>query len=119
MKFSKKTLGNLVLSSLVAASVMTMPVEASAAGLDVMVNGASSMITSVARLMNLGASLVGGWFVFKGVMAWKKSSDEGHGQQVEFKSVVVPIIAGAVLVAFTAFVSMTSATFGFAGNPII
>lgn len=85
-----------------------------AAGLESMVSGSNTLILSLARLLNTIAALVGGWFVFSGVMAWKKSSNEHGGAGIEFKSVVIPIVAGVILVCFTTFIMLTSHTFGFA-----
>lgn len=111
MKKSKMSTGLLIALAIASVAVST---SANAAGLDAMILGASNLISSLARMLNIAAALVGGYFVISGVMAWKKSANEHGGQQVEFKSVVVPIIAGACLVAFTGFVAMTSTTFGFA-----
>ena len=90
-----------------------LSLDASAAGLLDMISGTSTLINSLAKLLNIAAALTGAWFVISGVMTWKKSSNE-HGGQIEFKSVVIPIVAGTILVAFTGFIAMTSTTFGFA-----
>lgn len=94
--------------------VLLVPFGAQAAGLDQMTTGASNFILSLAKLLTSMAALVGGWFVVSGVLAWKKSSNEHGGGQIEFKSVVIPIVAGVILVCFTGFILLTSTTFGFA-----
>jgi len=101
---------------LLTITLVAMIPDVAMAGLEQMTTGATSLIMSLAKLLNVGAALVGGWFVVSGVMNWKKSSNEHGGGQIEFKSVVIPIITGIILVAFTGFVAMTSSTFGFASN---
>lgn len=84
-----------------------------AGGLTGMVTGGTTLIKSLMKLLTSLAALVGGWFVISGIIAWKKSSND-HSGQIDFKSVVVPIIAGIILVSFTGFILLTSETFGFA-----
>lgn len=88
--------------------------SAHAAGLDQMINGGNTLVLAFARLLTSIAALCGGWLVFSGVMTWKKSSNEHGGGQIEFKSVVIPIVAGVILVCFTGFILLTSTSFGFA-----
>jgi hypothetical protein len=101
---------------LIACMTVALASNASAADLTAVTTGATNFINSLARLLNIGAALLGGWFVVSGVMNWKKSTNEQGGGQIEMKSIVVPIITGAILVAFTGFIAMTSSTFGFAGT---
>lgn len=100
-------------AALVAIIAMTAPSIAAAADLTQMISGGNTLVLALAKFLTSIAALIGGWFVVSGVMAWKKSSNEHGGQQVEFKSVVVPIITGVILVSFTGFLLLTSSTFGF------
>lgn len=85
-----------------------------AAGLTNVTNSGGDLLSSVVRLLNIAIMLIGSWWVLEGILRWKKSamSDDQH---VSFKSIMVPVIAGMVLVCFTGFVALTSETFGLKG----
>lgn len=74
-----------------------------------------TFIKNIGTTLNIMAGIVGAYLVFNGIMTWRKSSSD-HGQQVEFKSIAIPIIAGSALLAFSTFVGITSSTFGFNSN---
>ncbi|OIR06017.1 hypothetical protein GALL_118140 [mine drainage metagenome] len=92
------------------AMVFSMPAHA---GLDTAINGASSFVVSLMKLLNLCLGFLGAWFAGSGIMNWKKSSSEQGGHQMGFKEIVVPVIAGIILLGFSSFIAMTSSTFGF------
>ena len=103
--------------ALVAA--MSLVLTSSAfAGLDQVINGASNTLIQGMKLLNVLAGFIGAYFVFHGVMNWKKSSSEHGGNQMGFKEIVVPILAGVVLLGFSSFIMMTSSTFGFASSTV-
>jgi hypothetical protein len=81
------------------------------ADLNTVAGDLNSFIGTIGTTLNVLAGLAGAYLVFNGIMTWKKSSSD-HGQQVEFKSIAIPIIAGSCLVAFSSFVGFTSTTFG-------
>ena len=74
-----------------------------------------TFIKNIGTTLNIMAGIVGAYMIFHGIMTWKKSSSD-HGQQVEFKSIAIPIVAGSALLAFSTFVGVTSSTFGFNSN---
>lgn len=74
-----------------------------------------TFIKNIGTTLNIGAGIVGAYLIFNGIMTWKKSSSD-HGQQVEFKSIAIPLVAGSALLAFSTFVGLTSSTFGFNSN---
>ncbi len=85
------------------------------ADLNSTLNMGNTFIGTIGTTLNAIAGLAGAYLVFNGIMLWKKSSSD-HGQQIEFKSVAVPIVAGSCLVGFTTFVMLTSQTFGFSST---
>ena len=85
------------------------------ADLNSTLNMGNTFISTIGTTLNAIACLAGAYLVFNGIMLWKKSSSD-HGQQVEFKSIAVPIVAGSCLVGFTTFVMLTSQTFGFSST---
>lgn len=85
------------------------------ADLNSALNMGNTFISTIGTTLNAIACLAGAYLVFNGIMLWKKSSSD-HGQQVEFKSIAVPIVAGSCLVGFTTFVMLTSQTFGFSST---
>lgn len=85
------------------------------ADLNSALNMGNTFIGTIGTTLNAIACLAGAYLVFNGIMLWKKSSSD-HGQQVEFKSIAVPIVAGSCLVGFTTFVMLTSQTFGFSST---
>ena len=86
------------------------------ADLNGILTSSNTLMTNAAQTINILAMLTGAYFIYKGVMAWRKSADEHGGHSIEFKSVAIPILSGALLVAFTAFVAATSSTFGFSST---
>lgn len=85
------------------------------ADLNSALNMGNTFIGTIGTTLNAIAGLAGAYLVFNGIMMWKKSSSD-HGQQVEFKSIAIPIVAGSCLVGFTTFVMLTSQTFGFSST---
>ncbi len=85
------------------------------ADLNSALNMGNTFIGTIGTTLNAIACLAGAYLVFNGIMLWKKSSSD-HGQQVEFKSIAIPIVAGSCLVGFTTFVMLTSQTFGFSST---
>jgi hypothetical protein len=108
------TLPQIILAMAVAAA-FSSPAYA---GLDQMINGATQTLTQGMKLLNIVAGFVGAYFVFTGVMNWKKSSSEQGGHQMGFKEIVVPIIAGVCLLGFSAFIMLTSSTFGLTSSTV-
>lgn len=105
---------NALVATMVLAAVFAS--NSAYADLNLTLGSANTFIATIGRTLNILAGLTGAYFVFNGIMTWKKSSSEHGGQQVEFKSVAIPIIAGSCLVAFATFVGAASSTFGFAST---
>ncbi|WP_297501242.1 DUF6750 family protein [Ferrovum sp.] len=97
------------------ATSSKMAFSATTGDLNSALNAGNTFIGTIGTTLNAIACLAGAYLVFNGIMLWKKSSSD-HGQQVEFKSVAVPIVAGSCLVGFTTFVMLTSQTFGFSST---
>jgi hypothetical protein len=113
---NNKTVNIGVLIALTAVSAMAFSPD-SLADLNATLTQGNTFIRSIGRTLNLLAGLTGAYFVLSGLMEWKKSSSEhGGGQGGGFKAIAVPIVAGALLVAFTSVVAATSSTFGFASS---
>ena len=100
------------LSSPILTAILVAPVAADAQTLSGIMVSAKSTLSTAGTTINILAGITGAYFILSGIMAWRKSSGD-HGGQVEFKSVVVPIVAGGLLVAFSSFVAATSSEFGF------
>lgn len=82
-----------------------------------MINNGKSVIIAVFSLLNVGAGMLGAYYVITGVMNWKKSSGE-QGRQMESKEIITPIIAGIILLSISGFIMMTSSTFGLASSTV-
>lgn len=111
---NKHKLGSVktvLVTALVVGSLLICD-TASAQGLNGTLTTAQTFIQTIGRTLNILAALTGAFFVLNGLMTWKKSSSD-HGGQVEFKSIAVPIVVGGLLMGFSAFVGLTSSTFGF------
>lgn len=108
----------IVAQSLFFAAIMLVFSSEANAGIEVIINGAKATVISLMSLLNVLAGLGGAYFVFTGIMNWKKSSNEQGGHQVGFKEIVVPIISGVFLLGFSMFIIMTSQTFGLASTTV-
>lgn len=83
-----------------------------------MVVSAKTLVITAMSLINVIAGFVGAYFVFTGVMNWKKSSSEQGGHQMGFKEIIIPILSGVCLLGFSAFIIMTSQTFGLSSTTL-
>ncbi len=102
---------------MVVAAIALMVVASPAhADLISMISSTKNLLISAMSLLNIAAGIVGAYFVFNGVMNWKKSSNEQGGGQIGFKEIIVPIIAGVCLLGFSFFIVMTSQTFGLSSS---
>ena len=104
--------------AVLVAVIMATSFSPAYADLSGMINGATTTLTQGMKLLNIIAGFVGAYFVFTGVMNWKKSSSEQGGHQMGFKEIVVPIIAGVCLLGFSAFIMLTSSTFGLTSSTV-
>lgn len=86
-----------------------------AGSLITMANAGAGFMVALIRVVNLGALLIGLWWVMDGVMNWKKSARDDTNN-IGFKQIVIPIISGVILSSFAGFVALTSETFGLKGS---